>query len=100
MDISSDEIVAYFKSNGASENCPFCNKEDWYVSAVDSDKPEKLILEHANFPLIQDNVFTQNIMQIIPFTCVTCGFVRLQHMHHLQTWISSRKCVNDNETDS
>ena len=95
MDINADTITAYFKDNGASEKCPFCGHEDWGIPADKAEKADTMSAYYATITLMQNGEPIDSAMPVIPFGCLTCGFVRLQSMYHLQAWISSKSNQNE-----
>jgi len=100
MNISLDIIVEYFRHNGASEKCPFCGQEDWGVSAANSEQSDMLSPDYANVVIVREDKPTGHELSIIPFTCLTCGFVRFQSLIHLQAWVSSERKINDTQIGS
>ena len=86
MKIDPELLIAYFKANGATENCPFCGQEEWNITAE-----EDLTPDHAGIHLFQRELPTGKVLIAFPFVCVKCGFVRFQSVNHFQAWLTERK---------
>lgn len=99
MQISRRQIEQYLKEKGSTEICPFCSKDNWFAPTAEDD-PEDDPLAPLTPCFAELNLWSIQpgedgkpekkvswIARAIPLTCMNCGYMRLQNMIPLQTWL-------------
>lgn len=96
MKITPRQLDEFFESHKAKNICPFCQSTSWTIPVFDTEKqvnfsPDDLMnaavtLVHATDQVTHVTYSSENLA----LTCSNCGFVRLQSLSVLKTWMEEK----------
>lgn len=94
MEITGEQLSAYLKDKGATEECPFCGRDHWILPADEGGHPGDPAIIHvyeSPVPLYQSHGSEPPMYMGdgwgIYFLCDNCGFMRMQSVRALNAWL-------------
>jgi predicted nucleic-acid-binding Zn-ribbon protein len=91
MKLSINDLSRFFADVGASENCPICGKTDWTLASDDTEKNFDKKIEQGNIRMRIDFQSGPYLLDVLPISCSTCGFVRFHNANVIEKWANKLK---------
>ena len=89
MEISKNELYAFWKAKKVTERCPMCGGINW---ATPSEKIPESDDEKVDFAIVKMPISNSFFaISSMPLICENCGFVRFQNTTVLYRWVLNHR---------